>query len=650
MTKPSASAHLTILEKSRWRPFAAMADLSVACRMWLVVAALVAVRLVAAALIPLYWDEAYYWTWSKVLAAGYYDHPPAVAFMIRLGTLIAGDSEFGVRVVGVLLALPATWAVWRAAAMLFGEAVAAPAALYFNLTLLISYVTIIATPDAPLLLASALMLWSLAKVATTDKGAWWLAVGGAAGFGLLAKYNTVLLGAGILAWLTIDPAMRRWLWSPWPYLGGTLALALFAPVIVWNAAHGWMSFLFQSGRFRAGIGAWQVEHLGEFFGGQILLATPAIYVLGAAGLIAFLVGRGNGTTRSARILIGALCWPMVLYFAWHSLFGYVDASWLTPIYPAFAVAAAVAAHQLAWRGTLARVIAASRRVAVPLALAIFAFGVLQAAFGLIPAGRRDPTARKLGAGWRIAGAEIDALRQRTGALGVLAPNYTRAGLLSFYLPSHPPVIQINERYRYVDAPAVDPKILRGPLLFATDDGTDWTERLSVHYARVGEIARVPLFRRGVEIDRYAVYLLQDMTSDPLDDNPPGATWWRYWVAQALPSVRVAKSGQTTENELVFSSDRMAFKPGVYRLTVSFDTNVCLDKDISPIVLSILNHQDNQIVKVEAVEPSSQASCETGSLQFEFQTSGLGLLEMNLYARWVLSLPHAPIIKYLERSN
>ena len=125
----------------------------------------------------------------------------------------------------------------------------------------------------------------------------------------------------------------------------------------------------------------------------------------------------------------------------------------------------------------------------------------------------------------------------------------------------------------------------------------------------------------------------------------------HWVAQPLPSVRVAKSGQTTRNELVFSSDRMAFKPGVYRLTVSFYTNVCLDKDISPIVLNILNHQDNQIVKVvEAVEPSSQASCETGSLQFEFQTSGLGLLEMNLYARWVLSLPHAPIIKYLERSN
>ena len=58
-------------------------------------------------------DEAYYWMWSKHLAGGYYDHPPMVAFVIRLGTLIAGDTELGVRLVSILLALPMSWAVYR---------------------------------------------------------------------------------------------------------------------------------------------------------------------------------------------------------------------------------------------------------------------------------------------------------------------------------------------------------------------------------------------------------------------------------------------------------------------------------------------------------------------------------------------------------
>src|ERR1700679_2007895 len=82
--------------------------------------ALVVLRLVAAALTPLTFDEAYYWMWSKHLAGGYYDHPPMVAVVIRLGTLIAGDTEFGVRLVSILLALPMSWAVYRSAAILFG--------------------------------------------------------------------------------------------------------------------------------------------------------------------------------------------------------------------------------------------------------------------------------------------------------------------------------------------------------------------------------------------------------------------------------------------------------------------------------------------------------------------------------------------------
>src|SRR3954466_5469303 len=99
---------------------------------WMV-AALVVLRLVAAAFTPLTFDEAYYWMWSKSLAGGYYDHPPMVAFVIRAGTLIAGDTALGVRLVSILLALPMSWAVYQAAAVLFGSRrVAATATILLN--------------------------------------------------------------------------------------------------------------------------------------------------------------------------------------------------------------------------------------------------------------------------------------------------------------------------------------------------------------------------------------------------------------------------------------------------------------------------------------------------------------------------------------
>src|SRR5215468_9510198 len=118
----------------------------------IVVLALLVLRLLAAAWTPITFDEAYYWTWSKHLAGGYYDHPPMVALVIRAGTLIAGDTEFGVRLVSILLGLPMSFAVYRSAAILFGgTSVAATAAVLLNVTLMVAVGTLIVTPDSPLL-------------------------------------------------------------------------------------------------------------------------------------------------------------------------------------------------------------------------------------------------------------------------------------------------------------------------------------------------------------------------------------------------------------------------------------------------------------------------------------------------------------------
>src|SRR5260221_6537463 len=212
---------------------------------------LVALRLGAAAWTPLTFDEAYYWMWSKHLAGGYYDHPPGVAAVIRLGTMIAGDTELGVRLVSILLALPMSWAVFRTASILFvGMRVAATATILVNVMLMAAVGTMIVTPDAPLLWASRLVLFFVAKVLETGRGAWWLAVGAAVGAALLSKYTALFFGPGILIWLVAVPKLRRWLISPWLYLGCLVSLLIFSPVILWNADHQSVSFIKQIGRAR----------------------------------------------------------------------------------------------------------------------------------------------------------------------------------------------------------------------------------------------------------------------------------------------------------------------------------------------------------------------------------------------------------------
>src|ERR1700692_3968990 len=144
-----------------------------------------------------------------------------VALVIRAGTLIAGDSELGVRLVSILLALPMSFAIFRTASILFGGLrVAATAAILLNVTLMAAVGTMIVTPDAPLLVASSFVLFFLAKVLETGRGAWWLAVGAAVGAALLSKYTALFFGPAILIWLVTVPKLRRWLISPRPYLGG----------------------------------------------------------------------------------------------------------------------------------------------------------------------------------------------------------------------------------------------------------------------------------------------------------------------------------------------------------------------------------------------------------------------------------------------
>ena len=63
--------------------------------------ALMVMRLVYAGLFDLRTDEAYYWTWSKENVLSFLDHPPMIAWFIRAGTAIFGDTGLGVRVMGI---------------------------------------------------------------------------------------------------------------------------------------------------------------------------------------------------------------------------------------------------------------------------------------------------------------------------------------------------------------------------------------------------------------------------------------------------------------------------------------------------------------------------------------------------------------------
>ena len=469
-------------------------------------AALIVVRGVVAAVTPLAFDEAYYWQWSKNLAWGYYDHPPAIAFIIRAGTAIFGDTSLGVRFVPWVLSIVATVAIWRAGAILLeSEHAGALSALVFSAMPMIGVEMLVATPDAPEIAAPAALFYVLAKLVQTGNGQWWIAAGVVSGLALLSKYTGFFLGLGMLFWLLVAPSQRRWLLSFWPYLGGAIALLMFAPVVLWNAGHDWLSFRLQFGR--VGSGGLTLRYLGEFLAGQLGLASPFIAILGVAGLVSI------ARSRDPKLaLVTALMVPALVFFLWQSLRSRVQGNWPSFLYPAFAVAAVAASLSPALQKWKALRWSAS--AATPVALVMSALIYAQAVFGIVPV--REPISRMLAIGIGRVTDDIEVLRAQNNAKAVLTTSYEMRGWLSFYLPTKPPVIQVNERFRWLNEPLPAADTFEGPLLYVTQIRNDQSEMLAKRFREVTPLAHIGRSRNGATFDEYRVYRVDGPTGDPLD--------------------------------------------------------------------------------------------------------------------------------------
>jgi 4-amino-4-deoxy-L-arabinose transferase-like glycosyltransferase len=405
--------------------------------------------------------EAYYWLWSRYPAISYYDHPPMVAWWIWAGTQIFGATTLGIRIASILSVLATSAVLYATGRVLFEPAIAARAALWFNVTLLAAVGGFVATPDAPSAFFWALGFLCLAILFRTGRGAWWLAVGLFAGLGAISKYTDLFLGLGIVLALVIDRDLRRWFASPWLWAGGALALVAFSPVLLWNHEHNWASFRFQFGRL-ADTGL-TPSHLAEYVGSQIALLNPFIAVFAALAIPLWL----RGSTIRWRRAIGfslATVAPLFLYMLFHATHDRVDGSWLAPAYPAVALSAAAAAQSFegsgAWRGLLRFM----RRAAVPVGV-IAALCVVTLLYAAGPTTLRSFGNMSAFSGWSQLASDADAMRRKAGAGWIATDNYRTAALLSFYLLDRDvAVAQVNERIRYVFAPLPDASLLKEPAL------------------------------------------------------------------------------------------------------------------------------------------------------------------------------------------
>jgi hypothetical protein len=268
----------------------------------------------------------------------YFDHPPLSMLLGTASVWATGAvSRLVLRWPFIALFAGTTWLTFLLGRRLFGPWAGACAALLLNLAPIFSLsVAIYFQPEGPLMFFSLACVWCLAHLLIGSPPrralAWWAAAGLTLGLAMLSKYAAVLLVLGAGLHLLTRRDQRHWLREPGPYVALAIAALLFTPVLVWNAHHGWISFVFQSTRGIDDYTGIRPDWLLRNVAGQSLALLPWLW----AGLVLELIsGFARRPADPARRFIAWLAAPPIVVFT--AAAAYSSASlhhfhWPTPGY------------------------------------------------------------------------------------------------------------------------------------------------------------------------------------------------------------------------------------------------------------------------------------------------------------------------------
>lgn len=384
--------------------------------LWFLIVVSAGLRLAWAAALDLGNDEAYHYLFAARHDWSYFDHPPMLAVVERLGIVLTGGgtSPFSLRLGFIALFAGSTWLLARLTERFYGARAGFLAALALNVTAYHSAAAgTFVLPDGPLLFFWLLTLERLA--AAFDAGerlAPWFWMGAAWGGAMLSKYHAVFIPLGTFLYFVLEPSARHWFRRPGPYLAALTGLALFSPVIWWNATHGWASFAFQGGR---AVGDWQFhpEALAGAVVGQACYMFPWIW--GALVLVLIRHARGFRTQAGPheRFLLCLSVVPLTVFLA---------VACTRAVLPHWTLVGFLSLFPLLGRAWADEPVRSARRVVVLPAVLLLACSLVlvQARTGFLQQGgkntlgllkvSRDPTVD--GYGWDQVAAEL----QRRGLL------------------------------------------------------------------------------------------------------------------------------------------------------------------------------------------------------------------------------------------
>lgn len=370
-------------------------------------------------------DELQFMDDARHLAWGYVAYPPMTSFFARLsldlfGTSIAGFRFFASLAQAVAIILTGLMAREMgggvraqvlAGAALVPYALGAGALMVYNSFDNICWI---------------LAAWFVVKLLRSGDARWWVPVGAAVGLGMMAKYAIAFFAAAIVAGFLVTAA-RRYLASRWLCAGCAAALLIWAPNLIWEAHHHFVSFDFLRSIHARDVSLGRTQ---SFLPDQIYQTIAPLWIVGLVFCLKAVSGKR----------FRAVGWMYVILFG-AFLIARGRGYYLAAAYPML-----YAAGSVWWEQRLASMASnpGRQRRSWRVAWAVVAAAAVIAAVVALPIGPprsllwklREPELRDE-IGWEDLVATVARVRDSIplgdrGRLAVLATSYSAAGAVDLY--------------------------------------------------------------------------------------------------------------------------------------------------------------------------------------------------------------------------
>ncbi len=456
-------------------------------------------------------DEAYYWLWSKHLAASYRDKGPAIGWTIALGTKLFGNTVFGIRFFAVVLSAGTSALLFLLARRLYDDRVALWCLLVASVMPLMAVGSILMTIDSLSVFFWALALVIFWKALQRGNLCDWFWLGLAIGAGFLAKFtNGVQLGC-IAFFLLWSKEHRRLLFS-WKMFVMCAAFAVsILPILWWNMQNGWVHAI--ALHSRSGVtNTFQIHPLQllKFLGGQFGVVSP-LFMAGMFVAAVALVLTKHTDLRMRFLLSHFL--PLYGLFMFFSLNSAGKENWAAP-----ALVTGIVFTVVYWREIVARHPGWRWGVGAAFAIALLMTAVMHDTDPLMVGLNRittqfhwrpvpDPLRRAQG--WTDFETHVQQAREKYHANLLIANHYSQASMMAFYLPDQPttflpPAQYGDQQFTLWPGYEVQPDTRA---LYVTDSGNDRLPKtLSDGFGKIELVDDFWTQHHGRPMTRFRIYL------------------------------------------------------------------------------------------------------------------------------------------------